>query len=105
MASHMVDSALFKDQFGTEEMRRTFDDRNLLQKWMDVEAALARAEAAVGLIRVVAACARWGRCVWGNARWKQPTGRVSRVAAVVPGAGVSNGARVFLTRRRAVRLL
>ncbi|MDP6087739.1 MAG: adenylosuccinate lyase [Nitrospinota bacterium] len=50
MASHMVDSALFKDQFGTEEMRRTFDDRNLLQKWMDVEAALARAEAAVGLI-------------------------------------------------------
>ena len=50
MASHMVDSALFKDQFGTEEMRRIFDDRNLLQRWMDVEAALARAEAAVGLI-------------------------------------------------------
>ena len=50
MASHMVDSVLFKDQFGTEEMRRIFDDRNLLQRWMDVEAALARAEAAVGLI-------------------------------------------------------
>ncbi len=50
MASHMVDSALFKDQFGTEAMRRIFDDRNLLQKWMDMEAALARAEAAVGLI-------------------------------------------------------
>jgi 3-carboxy-cis,cis-muconate cycloisomerase len=46
----MVDSALFRDQFGTEEMRRIFDDRNLLQKWMDVEAALARAEASVGLI-------------------------------------------------------
>ncbi|MFQ5694224.1 MAG: adenylosuccinate lyase family protein, partial [Nitrospinota bacterium] len=50
MPSHMVDSALFRDQFGTEEMRRIFDDRNLLQKWMDVEAALARAEAAEGLI-------------------------------------------------------
>ncbi|MFQ5915285.1 MAG: adenylosuccinate lyase [Nitrospinota bacterium] len=50
MPSHMVDSALFRDQFGTEEMRRIFDDSNLLQKWMDVEAALARAEAAVGLI-------------------------------------------------------
>jgi adenylosuccinate lyase len=46
----MVDSALFRDQFGTEEMRRIFDDRNLLQKWMDVEAALARAEASVGMI-------------------------------------------------------
>ena len=32
MPSHMVDSALFRDQFGTEEMRRIFDDRNLLQK-------------------------------------------------------------------------
>ena len=50
MASHMVDSALFRDQFGTEEMRRIFDDLNLLQKWMDVEAALARAEASVGVI-------------------------------------------------------
>ncbi|MEE9197138.1 MAG: lyase family protein, partial [bacterium] len=55
MPSHMVDSALFRDQFGTEEMRRIFDDRNLLQKWMDVETALARAEAGVGLIPQAAA--------------------------------------------------
>ena len=55
MPSHMVDSALFRDQFGTEEMRRIFEDRNLLQKWMDVEAALARAEATVGLVPEIAA--------------------------------------------------
>lgn len=55
MPSHMVDSALFRDQFGTDEMRRIFEDRNLLQKWMDVEAALARAEATVGLIPKLAA--------------------------------------------------
>ncbi len=50
MPSHMVDSALFRDQFGTEEMRKIFEDRSLLQKWLDVEAALARAEASVGVI-------------------------------------------------------
>jgi adenylosuccinate lyase len=50
MASHVIDSAIFKDLYGTAELRQLFSDKNLLQCWLTVEAALARAEAAVGLI-------------------------------------------------------
>ena len=46
----MSGAALFRDHFGTEEMRRVFDDRALLQSWLDAEAALAEAEAACGVI-------------------------------------------------------
>jgi adenylosuccinate lyase/3-carboxy-cis,cis-muconate cycloisomerase len=44
------DSELLGDLFGTEEARRAFDDRALIQGWLDAEAALARAEAEVGVI-------------------------------------------------------
>ena len=50
MASHAIDSVLFRDLFGSEEIRRVFADEALVQRWLDVEAALARAEARVGLI-------------------------------------------------------
>lgn len=55
MGSHIIDSVFFKDQYGTDEMRRVFDDEALLQRWLDVEAALARAEARLGLIPAAAA--------------------------------------------------
>lgn len=50
MPSHVIDSAFFKDYYGTDEMRAVFEDMSLLQRWLDVEAALARAEADLGLI-------------------------------------------------------
>src|SRR5260221_4474574 len=50
MPAHVTDSIFFKDLFGSAEMRAIFDDLNLLQKWLDYEAALARAEASLGLI-------------------------------------------------------
>jgi 3-carboxy-cis,cis-muconate cycloisomerase len=55
MPSTTIDSIFFKDLYGTEEMRAVFEDLNLLQKWLDVEAALAQAEAEVGLIPAYAA--------------------------------------------------
>src|SRR5829696_5175975 len=55
MAAHVIDSAFFKDLYGTPEMRAVFEDRNLLQKWLDYEAALARAEAALGIVPADAA--------------------------------------------------
>ena len=55
MPSHIIDSLIFKDLYGTDELRRVFSDENLLQCWLDVEAALARAEAQVGLIPAEAA--------------------------------------------------
>jgi len=50
MPVHVIDSIFFKDLFGSPQMRTVFDDLALLQKWLDFEAALARAEASVGLI-------------------------------------------------------
>lgn len=55
MPSHVIDSRLLRDLYGTAAMRKVFDDAGLLQKWLDYEAALARAEANVGLIPVAAA--------------------------------------------------
>jgi len=55
MSTYVADSALFRDQFGTPEMRAVFDDRMTVQKWLDVEVALARAEAELGLIPLEAA--------------------------------------------------
>lgn len=55
MPVHVIDSLFFRDLYGTPEMRAVFDDLTLLQKWLDYEAALARAEASVGLISEAAA--------------------------------------------------
>ena len=55
MASHVIDSAYFSDLYGTPEMRAVWSDHNLLQKWLDFEAALARAEVAAGIVPAEAA--------------------------------------------------
>jgi len=54
-ASTVVDSALFRDAFGTAAMREIFSDGALVQRYIDVEIALARAEARVGVIPADAA--------------------------------------------------
>jgi 3-carboxy-cis,cis-muconate cycloisomerase len=45
-----LDCTLFRDVFGTERMRAIFDSRQLLQAWLDAEAALAEAEAEAGVV-------------------------------------------------------
>ncbi len=45
-----LDCELFRDLFGSAEMRRVFDTRAMVQGWLDVEAALAAAQADVGVI-------------------------------------------------------
>ena len=50
MASTVIDSVLFRDSFGTPAMRRIFDDRALVTRYVEVEVALAKAEARCGLI-------------------------------------------------------
>jgi 3-carboxy-cis,cis-muconate cycloisomerase len=54
-ASTVVDSILFRDAFGTPAMRGVFADRSLIQRYIDVEVALARAEARCGVIPAEAA--------------------------------------------------
>ena len=55
MASSVYDSALFRDMFGTPAMRAVFSDEGYLQACLDTEAALARAQASVGMIPAEAA--------------------------------------------------
>ena len=50
MPSSLIDSAVFRDIFTTEPMRRVFSDENRVQKYLDFEAGLARAQARLGII-------------------------------------------------------
>jgi 3-carboxy-cis,cis-muconate cycloisomerase len=51
----VIDSLLFRDRYGSAEMRALFDDEALVQRWLDVEAALATVEGRLGLIPAEAA--------------------------------------------------
>lgn len=55
MPVSVIDSALYRDMFGTERMRAVFDEAATLQRYLDVEAALARVQARLGLIPAAAA--------------------------------------------------
>ncbi|RQV18619.1 adenylosuccinate lyase family protein [Burkholderia cenocepacia] len=55
VSSTVVDSILFRDAFGTAKMRALFSDYALVQRYIDVEVALAKAEARVGVIPAEAA--------------------------------------------------
>jgi 3-carboxy-cis,cis-muconate cycloisomerase len=57
MTVNPADSPVFGTLFGTDEMRGLFADRALVQKMLEVEAALARAEARLGIIPDAAAAA------------------------------------------------
>ena len=50
MASTAIDSLIFRDIFSTPAMRRVFSDENRIQRYLDIEAALARAQARLGII-------------------------------------------------------
>ncbi len=50
MPSTILDSAVFRGIFTTEAMRNVFSDENRVQKYLDFEAALARAQARLKII-------------------------------------------------------
>src|SRR5690349_18480793 len=50
MPTSLIDSAVFRDIFTTAAMRQVFSDENRVQKYLDFEAALARAQARLGII-------------------------------------------------------
>ena len=63
MAASAFDSFYLRDRYGTPEMREVWDDRATIQRWLDVEAALAQVEAELGLLpksaaRAIARAAR-----------------------------------------------
>ncbi|MBP2638726.1 MAG: adenylosuccinate lyase, partial [Firmicutes bacterium] len=50
MASTTIDSQIFGILFSTDKMREIFSDKNMVQKWLDTEAALAKAQGELGII-------------------------------------------------------
>jgi 3-carboxy-cis,cis-muconate cycloisomerase len=54
-ATSVIDSVVFRNAFGTSGMREVFSDRALMARCIEVEVALARAEAACGVIPAEAA--------------------------------------------------
>lgn len=52
MACSMIDSVLFRDVFSTGTMREIWDDRSIIQNWLDTEVALADVQAEMGIIPV-----------------------------------------------------
>ena len=55
MSARITDSAMYGHLWGTPAARAVFEERARLQRWLDVLAALARAQAAEGLIPATAA--------------------------------------------------
>src|SRR5262245_49247360 len=55
MPSGVFDSTLLKHLWGTDELRAIFNDETRVQKWYDYEAALALAQAELGIIPQAAA--------------------------------------------------
>jgi 3-carboxy-cis,cis-muconate cycloisomerase len=57
MAVNPADSPVFGTLYGSDAMRAVFDDRTFLQRMLDVEAALAKVQAWLGIIPAEAAVA------------------------------------------------
>ena len=47
---HIIDSPYYQHVYGSEEMSAVFDSRRRYQRWLDIEAALARVQADLGVI-------------------------------------------------------
>ena len=50
MSSPVLNSRIFASMFSTAEMREVFSGRAWAQKWLDTEAALAKAQGELGVI-------------------------------------------------------
>ncbi|MBX6327379.1 MAG: 3-carboxy-cis,cis-muconate cycloisomerase [Pseudolabrys sp.] len=79
MPSTILDSAVFRDIFTTPAMRQVWSDENRVQKYLDFEAALARAQARLKIIPQEAADEIVKHCQVGKidmAKLKEATERI-----------------------------
>src|SRR5437762_120222 len=79
MPSTIIDSIIFGDIFSDEPMRKVWSDENRTQKYLDVEAALARVQGRLGLIPKEAADEIVKHCAIDEidmAKLKQQTERI-----------------------------
>jgi 3-carboxy-cis,cis-muconate cycloisomerase len=79
MTATALDSAIFRDIFSTPQMRAVFSDETRVGYYLEIEAALARAQARLGIIPEAAAREIARQCRIENidlARLKQQTERI-----------------------------
>ncbi len=55
MPAFVIGSKIFGEMFGSDKMRALFSDEYMVQRYLDVEAALARAQAKIGIVPEAAA--------------------------------------------------
>ena len=97
MGTSVFDSELLKDAWSTEEMRGVFNDAARMQRWLDVEAALAQAQAELGMIperaaREIASKSRYEAidrrcvsCASPGIRWRPRYAPCNRPLRAMPG--------------------
>jgi 3-carboxy-cis,cis-muconate cycloisomerase len=85
MPSTVVDSAIFGNIFSTETMRRVWSDENRTQKYLDVEAALARVQGRLGLIPAEAAAEIVRHCAIGQIDMDKLRAQTERIGYPVLG--------------------
>jgi 3-carboxy-cis,cis-muconate cycloisomerase len=71
MVSVVIGSKIFGEMFASDEMRALFTDDYIVQRYLDVEAALARAQARLGIIPENAAKAITDAAKVENIDWKR----------------------------------
>src|SRR5206468_9991894 len=79
MPSTIIDSAIFGDIFSAEAMRQVWSDESRIQKYLDIEAALARVQGRLGIIPKEAADEIVKHCTLGEidmAKLKRQTERI-----------------------------
>ena len=77
----VFDSRIYSSLFGTDEMRAVYNDERLIEYWLSVEVALAKAQAKYGMIPLEAAQEIKKVAKFSNidlAKLKQATGKVGR---------------------------
>jgi len=79
MPSGVFDSTLLKHLWSTEELRAIFNDANRVQKWYDYEAALALAQAELGIIPQAAAAEIARKAKVGNVDLEAIAAEVRRI--------------------------
>lgn len=71
MVSVVIGSKIFGEMFASDEMRTLFDDDYIVQRYLDVEAALARAQAKIGIVPEKAAKAITEAAKVENIDWER----------------------------------
>ncbi len=79
MPSIVIDSKLWGNMFGAAVMRRLFTDEAMVQRYLDVEAAVARAQAGIGIVPAEAAAAITAVAEVGRIDWERLAARTQVV--------------------------